>query len=126
MNLLLTAIPAPGGVDAAETIADEGLSEPRPTTYARCSDGNGSMSFLFFSDDDHELARAKAICATCGLKESCLAGAIEREEPYGVWGGKLVLDGVPVEFRRRRGRPPKTPRPILVMDEVPIPPHLVA
>lgn len=100
--------------------------EPTLSSYARCSDGNGTLSFLFFSDDDLELARAKAICRTCGLQESCLSGAVERAEPYGVWGGKLVLDGVPVEFKRKRGRPSKHPKPVLVVDEAPIPPHLVA
>ena len=96
------------------------------SSFARCADGNGTLSHLFFSDDDHELARAKAICRPCGLRETCLAGAIERAEPYGVWGGLLVLDGVPVEVKRKRGRPRKHPLPVLVVDEAPIPEHLVA
>ncbi|BAN04166.1 WhiB family transcriptional regulator [Ilumatobacter coccineus] len=96
------------------------------TSYPRCSDGNGTLSHLFFSDDDYELARAKSICSACGLKDDCLNDAIERSEPYGVWGGKLVLDGVPVEFKRKRGRPRKNPLPVLVVDEVPAPPHRVA
>lgn len=96
------------------------------SSFARCADGNGTLSYLFFSEDDHELARAKAICRPCGLRETCLAGAIERMEPYGVWGGKLVLDGVPVEVKRKRGRPRKHPLPILVVEEAPIPEHLVA
>lgn len=100
--------------------------EPGLSSYARCADGNGTLSYLFFSDDDLELARAKAMCRTCGLQETCLSGAIERVEPYGVWGGKLVLDGVPVEVKRKRGRPPRVPRPVLIVDEAPIPPHLVA
>lgn len=99
---------------------------PALSSFPRCADGNGTLSFLFFSDDDTELARAKAICGRCGLQDACLAGAVERVEPYGIWGGKLVLEGVPVAFKRRRGRPPRTPRPILVVDEVPLPPHLVA
>ncbi len=96
------------------------------SSFARCADGNGTLSHLFFSDDDHDLARAKAICRPCGLQETCLAGAIERMESYGIWGGKLVLDGAPVEVKRRRGRPRKQPTPILVVDEAPIPEHLVA
>ena len=77
-------------------------------------------------DHDFELARAKAICRTCGLQETCLSGAIDREETYGVWGGKFVFEGVPIEFKRKRGRPPKHPKPLLVVDEAPIPPNLVA
>jgi WhiB family redox-sensing transcriptional regulator len=55
-----------------------------------------------------------------------LGGALDRAESFGVWGGELVVDGVIVKVKRGRGRPPKTPRPPLVVDEVPLPPHLVA
>ncbi len=123
--------PAPAAIstwptDRATPVSIDDDDEPALSSYARCSDGNGTLSFLFFSDDDLELARAKAICRTCGWQTSCLSGAIEREEPYGVWGGTLVLDGVPVEVKRKRGRPPKHAKPVLMVDEAPIPPHLVA
>lgn len=96
------------------------------SSYARCADGNGTLTHLFFSDDEFDIARAKAICSRCGLAPECLGGALDRAEPYGVWGGELLVDGVIVSVKRGRGRPPKTPRPPLVVDEVPIPPHLVA
>jgi len=96
------------------------------SSYARCADGNGTLTHLFFSDDEFDIARAKAICGKCGLAPSCLADAIDRVEPYGVWGGHLVIEGVVVAVKRGRGRPPKNPRPTLVVDEVPLPPHLVA
>lgn len=32
-------------------------------------------------------ARAKAICADCTVREQCLQYSLEREEPFGVWGG---------------------------------------
>jgi len=116
----LTAVPP------TPTAAPDDPGDDTGTSYARCSDGHGTLSHLFFSDDDHELARAKAICRPCGLRAACLAGAIERREPYGVWGGLLVLDGVAVEVKRKRGRPSKHPKPVLVVDEVPVPAHLVA
>lgn len=96
------------------------------TSYPRCADGNGTLTHLFFSDDEFDIARAKAICGKCGLAGACLAGALDRAEAYGVWGGQLVIDGAIVAVKRGRGRPPKTPRPPLVVDEVPVPPHLVA
>ena len=114
------------GDAAPHAESDHESDDDAGTTYARCADGNGTLSHLFFSDDDHDLARAKAICRPCGLKAACLSGALERAESYGVWGGLLVLDGVAVEVQRRRGRPPKHPKPVLVVDEVPIPDHLVA
>jgi WhiB family redox-sensing transcriptional regulator len=99
-----------------------GLTQKR----ARCSDGNGTLSSLFFSDDDFEIARAQAICRSCSLQTICLEGALERAEIYGVWGGMIVQDGVPTVRRRRRGRPSQQPLGIIMVDEVPIPPHLVA
>lgn len=95
------------------------------TGRARCSDGAGTLAHLFFSDDDFDIARAKAICRSCSHAQACLQGALERGETYGVWGGSLVIDGVPARFARRRGRPP-THRIEVVTEEVPIPEHLVA
>ena len=57
--------------------------EVRGSSFARCADGNGTLAGLFFSDDDYDIARAKAICGPCGLAASCLDGAIERGEAYG-------------------------------------------
>jgi WhiB family redox-sensing transcriptional regulator len=96
------------------------------TSFARCADGNGTLAHLFFSEDEFDIARAKAICGKCGLAATCLAGALDRAEVYGVWGGELLVDGQIVAVKRGRGRPPKTPRPPLIVDEVPLPPHLVA
>lgn len=84
----------------------------------RCADGNGTLTPLFFSDDVIDIARAKAICAKCPLTVSCLSGAQEREEPWGVWGGELLQNGRIVRNKRPCGRPPKHPRPELVVDEL--------
>ena len=109
-----------------QTTFDE-LVEPIAVRVAkpRCSDGNGTLTHLFFSDIPLDTARAKAICSKCRLAEDCLSGAIERAEPWGVWGGELVENGRIVAHKRPRGRPPKHPRPVVIIDEVPIPPHLL-
>jgi len=86
-------------------------------TDARCRDGAGTLTHLFFSDELLDIARAKAICARCTLRAECLAGALERAEPWGVWGGELIDNGQLVVHKRPRGRPPKHPRPVLVVDE---------
>ena len=96
------------------------------SSYARCADGHGTLTHLFFSEDEFDIARAKAICTKCGLAATCRSGALERAEVYGVWGGQLLVEGVIVAIKRGRGRPPKNPRPPIVVDEVPVPPHLVA
>lgn len=108
---------------------EPGLDEPyvpMPRTRARCSDGAGTLSHLFFSLDDVDIARAKAICRRCELRDACLDGAIDRREAYGVWGGTLLVDGAPVRLAPRRGRPSSKPRVEHLADEVPIPDHLVA
>lgn len=87
--------------------------------FARCADQRGVYSSLFFSEEPIDIARAKAICVRCVARPHCLAGAIAREEPCGVWGGEIFVDGAPVEEKRRRGRPPRVPRPPLVVAEVP-------
>lgn len=85
---------------------------------ARCADPRSTYAELFFSEDPRDGARAKAICARCNVKTLCLSRAIQRAEPYGVWGGEFVVEGAIVDVRRTRGRPPrKTPAP-LVVDEV--------
>jgi WhiB family redox-sensing transcriptional regulator len=84
----------------------------------RCADGNGTLTPLFFSDDLVDIGRAKAICTKCALRDNCLADAVHREEPWGVWGGELLLNGRIVTSKRACGRPPKHPRPALVVDEL--------
>jgi hypothetical protein len=105
-----------------EIVAPVAVRRPQ----ARCADGHGTLTHLFFSDVPLDLARAKAICGKCGLADSCLQDALDRAEPWGVWGGELIESGRIVVNKRPRGRPPKHPRPVVEVDEVPIPPHLVA
>lgn len=85
---------------------------------ARCADGNGTLTPLFFSDHVLDIARAKAICAKCALRESCLSDALAREEPWGVWGGELLSVGRIVADKRPGGRPPKRPRPPVIVNEL--------
>lgn len=62
---------------------------------------------LFFAESPVDVEAAKALCADCPLRASCLAEALARREPWGVWGGQLVLHGVVVPRKRPRGRPRK-------------------
>ncbi len=62
---------------------------------------------LWFAERSTEVEEAKALCRTCPLVEGCLAGAVERREPWGVWGGEVFVDGVVVARKRGRGRPSK-------------------
>jgi len=98
-----------------------------PTTWwddARCRTDAAGLGHLFFSEEIQDIARAKTICSSCPVIAPCLSGALERREPFGVWGGQLFLNGRILAVKRRRGRPPKHPRPEDQLPEVPIPEHL--
>jgi WhiB family redox-sensing transcriptional regulator len=60
---------------------------------------------LFFAEFPADIARAKELCRGCPAAAACLAGALDRAEPWGVWGGELVLRGEVVAGKRGRGRP---------------------
>jgi WhiB family redox-sensing transcriptional regulator len=60
---------------------------------------------IFFSEDEAVVATAKSLCAPCPMKAQCLAGALSRQEPCGVWGGELFNDGEVIERKRKAGRP---------------------
>src|SRR5580704_16685448 len=57
---------------------------------------------VFFADSPDDVEQAKAMC------RGCRAGALERSEPWGVWGGELVMSGAIVPRKRPRGRPRKS------------------
>jgi WhiB family redox-sensing transcriptional regulator len=62
---------------------------------------------LWFAESPGELELAKSLCGDCPLRLECLAGAVERAEPWGVWGGEIFERGAVVPRKRPRGRPRK-------------------
>jgi WhiB family transcriptional regulator, redox-sensing transcriptional regulator len=62
---------------------------------------------LFFAESPQDVECAKDLCRSCPARMACLAGALERREPWGVWGGELFLRGEIVPRKRPRGRPRK-------------------
>ena len=62
---------------------------------------------LFFAESPSDVELAKSLCGGCPVRAECLAGALERREPWGVWGGQLFIAGVVVPRKRPRGRPRK-------------------
>lgn len=75
----------------------------------------------FFTDDLDEIAEAKRVCLACPVRTDCLDTAVSRREQYGIWGGHLFVAGRIVLSKRRRGRPPKVPRPQDTLPEVEVP-----
>jgi WhiB family transcriptional regulator, redox-sensing transcriptional regulator len=63
---------------------------------------------LFFAESPQDVEQAKAMCRDCRARIACLTGALERREPWGVWGGELLMRGAIVPRKRPRGRSRKT------------------
>jgi WhiB family transcriptional regulator, redox-sensing transcriptional regulator len=109
---------------APDTTTDE------PTADATVSASDAWMALagcrdlpteVFFSVELDDVAIAKRHCLTCLVRSECLDAAVERGEQYGVWGGHLFESGRIVLQKRRRGRPPRHPRPGDHLPEVEVP-----
>jgi WhiB family redox-sensing transcriptional regulator len=62
---------------------------------------------LWFAEDPSDLERAKTLCGDCPVRRQCLAAALDRAEPWGVWGGEILDRGMVLARKRPRGRPRK-------------------
>jgi len=69
-----------------------------------CRSGNPD---LWFAESPAELERAKQLCGSCPVRAECLAAALARHEPWGVWGGEIFERGTVIARKRPRGRPRK-------------------
>ena len=69
---------------------------------------------LWFAESPADVEHAKALCIDCPVQAMCLDGALERREPWGVWGGELFLQGVVIPRKRPRGRPRKSDQTVQV------------
>jgi WhiB family redox-sensing transcriptional regulator len=104
------SVPSHAGVIHAENTAANGswLVGGTPDTEAALPCRQHPAD-LWFAELPEEVEAAKALCAGCPIRSQCLEQALERNEPWGVWGGQLVLQGVVVPRKRPRGRPRKNP-----------------
>ncbi len=80
------------------------FADVSPTGDLPCLSGDPD---LFFAERPDDLERAKALCVDCPIRPQCLAAALDRGEPWGVWGGEIFDHGVVIARKRPRGRPRK-------------------
>lgn len=68
----------------------------------------GTDPELFFPAGDKPGMEARCVCASCPVRENCLAYAIIAEEPFGIWGGLDTNErqGIRRELKRRGKLPP--------------------
>jgi WhiB family redox-sensing transcriptional regulator len=85
-----------------EPIRLDPIASARPDLPCRVNDPD-----LWFAQSPAELELAKSFCTDCPARTACLAGALARHEPWGVWGGQIIEHGRIVAYKRPRGRPRK-------------------
>ncbi len=51
---------------------------------------------------ERQIARAKTICAGCGVRRECLEFALSHDQVYGIWGGTTPEDRQRDRRRKRR------------------------
>ena len=68
----------------------------------------GPQSVVFFppthferkDEKEERETQAKAICATCAVRQPCLDYALRIREPHGIWGGLNELERKQLVARR--------------------------
>lgn len=69
------------------------------TTWRERAACLGADPYLFFAEGRHahvDDAEAKAFCATCPVRNECLADALENREDYGIFGGLTADERKPL------------------------------
>ena len=110
--MLVRSVPLDGGTITPEQFGGESATglgtlldaAPRAGLDLPCRSDDAD---LWFAEAPKELERAKALCTACPIKAECLAGALQRAEPWGVWGGEIFERGAVIPRKRPRGRPSK-------------------
>jgi WhiB family redox-sensing transcriptional regulator len=95
--------PLEGGVDRLSSPAR--ASQPADDEALPC---RTEQADLWFAEQPEQLGRAQSLCYVCPIRRQCLAGALRRREPWGVWGGEIFERGRVIPFKRGRGRPAKS------------------
>jgi WhiB family redox-sensing transcriptional regulator len=64
----------------------------------------GADPEIFFLEKGGSTLEAKAICATCPVRDECLETALVNVEKHGVWGGKTERERMAIQRQRRMDR----------------------
>jgi WhiB family transcriptional regulator, redox-sensing transcriptional regulator len=110
--VLVRSVPLDGGTISHEQLGGDSApalgslldAAPRAGGDLPCRSGDAD---LWFAETPTDLEQAKALCVACPIRAECLAGALRRGEPWGVWGGEIFERGIVIPRKRPRGRPSK-------------------
>ncbi|MFT3854925.1 MAG: WhiB family transcriptional regulator [Ilumatobacteraceae bacterium] len=75
---------------------------PRRLKWRESGACRGLEPSIFYPDDDDEALDAKAVCAECPVRITCLEYALQVREKQGVWGGATERERRRLIRQRRR------------------------
>ena len=83
--------------------------------HAACRDSDASLFFPAGSTGAaiEQIEAAKAVCATCPVRDDCLRFALETNQEDGVWGGRDEIERRRLRRGWREGHRPAR-RPVTV------------
>lgn len=102
--MLVRSVPLDGGAISPDQMGGDSVAPLGSLLDLPCRSGDAD---LWFAEAPAELEHAKGLCGACPIRAECLAGALSREEPWGVWGGEIFERGAVIPRKRPRGRPSK-------------------
>jgi WhiB family redox-sensing transcriptional regulator len=78
------------------------MTAPSTATWRKRADCRGIDPEVFFPATDEDAEEAKAICATCPVRQACLEYALANREREGVWGGATERERRRIVRQRRK------------------------
>lgn len=87
--------PTPGMAFIRTLLADERLATIRAKGACR-----GRPDVNFFPERGERTGPAKAVCATCEVREDCLGYALDTVQKHGIWGGLSERERRRIRSRR--------------------------
>lgn len=92
LTVCTTSAAAQGWITKFRGVTSQSI-EPVASNWwanASCRGRGDRIAFFPGSGEDHR--PALRLCSECPVRRDCLADALDRRDPYGVWGGTLPED----------------------------------
>ncbi len=71
-------------------------------TWRKQAACRGIDAEVFYPASDDDAGAAKAICAECAVRETCLEWALANREREGIWGGATERERRRIQRQRRK------------------------
>jgi WhiB family redox-sensing transcriptional regulator len=104
--MVVTRVPGQRAATEDQRAAGTGAGRLEWWRWAACQEADPELFFPVAAQGParDEIARAKAVCAGCGVRRQCLQFALATSQMHGVWGGTTEEERLPHVRRERELR----------------------